>query len=291
MLGGALYPDRSGEKTPRPGARAVRGSRAGATGPRPKLRSGCRVGGWRNRHRPRRRRPARQRPRREPDGSATSTENTAPHRGWRRAPQIFGSRDWCRRQTLADRNLLATPGVPTAGLQGSPSPTSSHARWARPSRPRRASVRRPRAARPPRSRPLSIPSAECFTKHSAPDTDVVPITPRNARRKNRGGAQNAGCGWIAPPAREGSMARSKVKSRRRLKIYLGWLAATVGLILAACFAVNCLVDPLWYLRGNVLTQINYPFNERLAAMIRFLPRLDDYDCVIFGTSRASLLPE
>ena len=87
------------------------------------------------------------------------------------------------------------------------------------------------------------------------------------------------------------MARSKVKSRRRLKIYLGWLAATVGLILAACFAVNCLVDPLWYLRGNVLTQINYPFNERLAAMIRFLPRLDDYDCVIFGTSRASLLPE
>ena len=87
------------------------------------------------------------------------------------------------------------------------------------------------------------------------------------------------------------MARSKVKSRRRLKIYLGWLAATVGLILAACFAVNCLVDPLWYLRGNVLTQINYPFNERQAAIIRFLPRLDDYDCVIFGTSRASLLPE
>jgi hypothetical protein len=87
------------------------------------------------------------------------------------------------------------------------------------------------------------------------------------------------------------MARSKVRSRRRLKTYLGWLAATVGLILAACLAVNCLVDPLWYLRGNVLTKINYPFNERLATIIRFLPRLDDYDCVIFGTSRASLLPE
>ena len=50
------------------------------------------------------------------------------------------------------------------------------------------------------------------------------------------------------------MARSKVRSRRRLKTYLGWLVATVGLILAACFAVNCLVDPLWYLRGNVLTE-------------------------------------
>ena len=60
---------------------------------------------------------------------------------------------------------------------------------------------------------------------------------------------------------------------------------------AVCFAVNCLVDPLWYLRGNVLTHINYPFNERLAGIIRFMPRLEDYDCVIFGTSRASLLPE
>ena len=81
------------------------------------------------------------------------------------------------------------------------------------------------------------------------------------------------------------------RSQRQLRTYLGWLAATAGLIVAACFAVNCLVDPLWYLRGNVLTKINYPFNERLATVIRFLPRLADYDCVIFGTSRASLLPE
>ena len=87
------------------------------------------------------------------------------------------------------------------------------------------------------------------------------------------------------------MASSKVRSRKRFKTYLGWLLATVGVILAACFAVNCLVDPLWYLRGNVLSHINYPFNERLAAIVRFLPRLADYDCVIFGTSRASLLPD
>src|SRR5271167_2919737 len=87
------------------------------------------------------------------------------------------------------------------------------------------------------------------------------------------------------------MVRLKVRSKQRLRTYLGWLVATAGLIVAACFLVNCLVDPLWYLRGNVLTQINYPFNERLATIIRFLPRLADYDCVIFGTSRASLLPE
>ena len=63
------------------------------------------------------------------------------------------------------------------------------------------------------------------------------------------------------------------------------------MIVAACFTVNCLVDPLWYLRGNVLTEINHAFNERLSKLIRFLPRMNDYDCIIFGTSRASLLPE
>jgi hypothetical protein len=82
-----------------------------------------------------------------------------------------------------------------------------------------------------------------------------------------------------------------VKSRQRYRSYFGWLLATVGVIVAACFAVNCLVDPLWYLRGNVLTGVNFAFNERLAGIIRFLPRLADYDCVIFGTSRSSLLPD
>ena len=87
------------------------------------------------------------------------------------------------------------------------------------------------------------------------------------------------------------MVRLKVRSKQRLRTYLGWLVATTVLIVAACFVVNCLVDPLWYLKGNVLTGVNYPFNERLATVIRFLPRLKNYDCVIFGTSRGSLLPE
>jgi hypothetical protein len=83
----------------------------------------------------------------------------------------------------------------------------------------------------------------------------------------------------------------KVRSKRRLRTYFSWLLATAAVIVTACFLVNCLVDPLWYLRGNVLTGINYPFNERLAGIIRFLPKIADYDCVIFGTSRASLLPD
>src|SRR5947207_3645832 len=81
------------------------------------------------------------------------------------------------------------------------------------------------------------------------------------------------------------------RSRKRLVTFIGALVGTAGVIVAACFAVNCLVDPLWYLRGNVLTGVNFAFNERLAGIVRFLPRLADYDCVIFGTSRSTLLPE
>jgi hypothetical protein len=81
------------------------------------------------------------------------------------------------------------------------------------------------------------------------------------------------------------------RSSKRLLTFITWLLATAGLIVAGCFVVNCLIDPLWYLRGNILTEINYPFNERLSKLIRLLPRLHDYDCIIFGTSRATLLPE
>jgi hypothetical protein len=81
------------------------------------------------------------------------------------------------------------------------------------------------------------------------------------------------------------------RSRKRLVTFITALVGTAGVIVAACFAVNCLVDPLWYLRGNLLTEINYPFNERLSKLVRFLPRMADYDCMIFGTSRATLLPE
>jgi len=81
------------------------------------------------------------------------------------------------------------------------------------------------------------------------------------------------------------------RSGRRLLTFTSWLLASVGLIVVSCFIVNSLVDPLWFLSGNVLTSINYPFNERVAKLNRLLPRLKDYDCVIFGTSRATLLPE
>ncbi len=82
-----------------------------------------------------------------------------------------------------------------------------------------------------------------------------------------------------------------VRSSQRFRVFIAWLVATAGVIVVACFTVNCLVDPLWYLSGNILTNINYSFNERLSKLNRLLPHLRDYDCVIFGTSRATLLPE
>ena len=82
-----------------------------------------------------------------------------------------------------------------------------------------------------------------------------------------------------------------VRSGRRLRTYILALLASAGVIVVSCFALNCLVDPLWYLQGNRITGVNYAFNERLAKLIRLLPRLNDYDCIIFGTSRATLLPE
>jgi len=80
------------------------------------------------------------------------------------------------------------------------------------------------------------------------------------------------------------------RSARRLYRYLAWLVGSAIVVAAACFALNCLVDPLWYLRGNILTGINYPFNERFAKTNRFFADPTAYDCLIIGTSRATLMP-
>lgn len=85
--------------------------------------------------------------------------------------------------------------------------------------------------------------------------------------------------------------RIKPRPHRLLATHLAALVATAGAIAGLCLAVNLLVDPLWFLRGNVVTGMNYAFNERVAKMNRFLPRMKEYDCVIIGSSRATLLPE
>jgi len=69
------------------------------------------------------------------------------------------------------------------------------------------------------------------------------------------------------------------------------LLAAIAVVAGACFGANALIDPLWYFNGNVVTGVNYTFNERLAKMNYLLPRLEQYDCLILGSSTAALLPE
>lgn len=52
---------------------------------------------------------------------------------------------------------------------------------------------------------------------------------------------------------------------------------------------NSLIDPLWYGKGNQITGINPPWNERIAKTNLWLQNYKSYDCFVIGTSRATLL--
>lgn len=81
------------------------------------------------------------------------------------------------------------------------------------------------------------------------------------------------------------------RPHRLLATYLAALVATASVLAGLCLAVNLLVDPLWYLHGNLVTGVNFAFNERVAKLNQLLPRMQDYDCLIMGSSRTTLLPE
>ncbi len=72
--------------------------------------------------------------------------------------------------------------------------------------------------------------------------------------------------------------------------YLAALAGTVIVCLVAAFMFNALVDPLWYFSGNRFGPVNYAFNERLSKVNLIAGHESEYDCVIFGDSRVTLLP-
>ncbi|MBO6679119.1 hypothetical protein [Parvibaculum sp.] len=73
--------------------------------------------------------------------------------------------------------------------------------------------------------------------------------------------------------------------------YLAAIAATVIACAVAVFAANAMVDPMWYFGGNKLGTVNYAFNERLSKVNLFEANDGEYDCVIFGDSRVTLLPQ
>lgn len=85
----------------------------------------------------------------------------------------------------------------------------------------------------------------------------------------------------------GSSGRERSLSRR----YLAIVAAMAIVLCALTLAINTAVDPLWFGPGNVVSGENWVFNERIARLNHFLPRKRSYDCLIFGSSRLTLLDE
>lgn len=80
-------------------------------------------------------------------------------------------------------------------------------------------------------------------------------------------------------------------TERSYIIYLGFAGIGVATAITLCLLLNFLIDPLWYREGNQLFGENYAFNERIAKTNRYLANPLDYDCIIFGSSRTTLLDE
>lgn len=74
------------------------------------------------------------------------------------------------------------------------------------------------------------------------------------------------------------------------KTYVIWLGLVWAGLCLAVLAINSMVDPLWHFQGNKLTGKNFAFNERQAKINQLLSDPKKYDCLIFGSSRATLLP-
>lgn len=72
-----------------------------------------------------------------------------------------------------------------------------------------------------------------------------------------------------------------------LKIYLGLSVSVISFV----GFLNWLVDPLWYGNGNRISPKNFAFDERVTKTNQFLQTKGrvDYDCLILGSSTATLL--
>jgi hypothetical protein len=75
----------------------------------------------------------------------------------------------------------------------------------------------------------------------------------------------------------------------RHRAYVLHVLAAWGMLVLGAFSLNWMVDPLWYRGGNQLSDVNFAFNEREAKLNHLLRHPGDYDCLIFGSSRSTLL--
>ena len=79
--------------------------------------------------------------------------------------------------------------------------------------------------------------------------------------------------------------------RRGFAKYILAVVGTMVVFGTAVFSLNILVDPLWYLGGNGLSDYNFVYNERYSKTNLFLQNTNKHDCIIFGSSRSTLLNE
>lgn len=74
--------------------------------------------------------------------------------------------------------------------------------------------------------------------------------------------------------------------------YLHQLAAVAISLCGLAVLLNLFVDPLWYWQGNRITGRNFPFDERMSRVNLLLQEgPQDYDCLIFGSSRVGLFDQ
>lgn len=88
--------------------------------------------------------------------------------------------------------------------------------------------------------------------------------------------------------RTGLTTRGREAHFRRFLVYVFTAVLTT---ISSVLAINVAVDPLWYWSGNTLTDENFAFNERFAKLNQFLSAPNHYDCLIFGSSRVTLLDQ
>lgn len=73
--------------------------------------------------------------------------------------------------------------------------------------------------------------------------------------------------------------------------FLRFFPAAAFLVVGSCFLLNVLIDPLWFFGGNKLQPKNFVFNERVAKTALLSRQPGHYDCIIFGSSRVTLINE
>jgi hypothetical protein len=71
--------------------------------------------------------------------------------------------------------------------------------------------------------------------------------------------------------------------------YLVSLVFTIFVLCSTVLIVNWFVDPLWYIEGNQIFPENYSYNERHAKVNHYLKTPEQFDCILFGSSRTTLL--